>query len=327
MAAAAKIRVPKTGQTIGAKYRLLRRIGAGGMGDVYEAVHVFTERLVAVKVMHPMLIASSPEIAERVFREAAVAATVDHPGIVSVLDAGEDADCGALYIVFELLEGEDLETAMERDLRPHDLIVIAVQVLEALAAVHAAGIVHRDVKPSNVFLARTARGSWAVKLLDFGIALEVDDGERLEADRGTVVGTVEYMSPEQALGDPIDRRTDLYALGALLFRGLTGSLPFTAPDYSKLLIRVATEDAPPIASLRPDLPPELAAIIDCALKRDRTQRFESAQAMALALRKLDLSKLSSLPPPGASDWSLRALRTSRTATQTQAECPVPSMCA
>jgi serine/threonine-protein kinase len=324
MVAVAKIVVPKAGQTIAGKYRLLRRIGSGGMADVFEAEHIYTRRLVAMKIMHPMLVADTPEITERVFREAAIASAIAHPGIVGVLDAGEDVT-GVLYIAFELLDGEDLETALyDGRVGPRDLVIIAVKTLEALAAVHAAGIVHRDVKPANVFLARTARGRWSVKLLDFGIALEIDDGARFEQDRGTVVGTVEYMSPEQALGDPIDARTDIYAMGALLFRGLAGRMPFIASDYQKLLVMVATEDAPSIAKFRPDLPEALVAIVDQALLRDRDARFDCAEAMAYRLRTIDLDAIADLPGAPGAAWGVRERRTSSLPTRRQDEYPAPS---
>jgi serine/threonine-protein kinase len=295
MVAVAKVPVTRIGETIAGKYRLLRKIGSGGMGDVFEAVHLVTERVVAVKVILPIFTANPRELSARVFREAALCSAIDHPGIVEVLDAGRDETTDALYIVFELLEGEDLETAIGSGICARDLVIVAIKLLESLAAVHAAGIVHRDIKPSNVFLARTPRGRWAVKLIDFGIALEVDDGESLERDRGMVVGTLEYMSPEQALGDPIDCRADVYAVGALLFRGLTGRLPFMASDCQKLIVKIATEDAPKLASLCPELPRALTDAVDRALERERDHRFEGAAEMARALRSIDTSTLGTSP--------------------------------
>lgn len=278
------------------KYRVLRLIGRGGMSDVYEAEHVFTKRHVALKLVHARTALATPETVDRFFREAEAAAAIAHPGAVDVLDAGRDAD-GALYMALEFLKGRDLESSLrEERVRPLDLVRIGVRMLDALSAVHARGLVHRDIKPSNVFLAEAANGSLVVKLIDFGIALKVDPATGLaQVERGSVVGTVEYMSPEQASGGAVDARSDLWSVAALLFRGLAGRPPFLPGTLHESILEVTEARAPSLAEFRPDLPIDLIGLIDRGLERDAGERWTSAADMGQNLALCDEPSLASAP--------------------------------
>ncbi len=278
---------------VAGKYRLIRTLGVGGMGEVFEAEHIFTKRRVALKLVAGSLARSVPAMAERFFAEAEAAASIAHPGIVDVLDAGCEED-GTLYLALELLEGQDLESAIRRDrLRPADLVRVGVRLLEALAATHASGYIHRDVKPANIFLARSVYGAVQVKVLDFGIAKRTDPKGKTDPDRGTVVGTIEYMSPEQAQGAPLDSRSDLFSVGAVLFRGLAGRPPFLGGDFHRTVLQITTERAPSLRSFRSDLPDDLVTVIDRALERDVADRWQTAEDMAQALAHCDHARLYS----------------------------------
>ncbi len=284
----------RIGQVIGGRYRLIKLIGVGGMGEVYEAVHQFTYRRVAVKVVHGWIARTSPDVERRFFAEAEAAVLIEHDAIVEVLDAGKEPN-GTLFLVFELLEGEDMEAALrDHRVRPSDLVRIATHLLDVLAATHAAGLVHRDIKPANIFLARGSEGL-EVKLLDFGIAkpIRISSGGGL-TNHGSIVGTVEYMSPEQAAGKPLDGRSDLWALAALMFRGFTGRPPYFAENHNLTIVKLMTEDAPSLADFRPDLPEALIEVIDRALRRDPNQRFANAEEMVEALRACELRDLEDL---------------------------------
>ncbi|MFO0607378.1 MAG: serine/threonine-protein kinase [Polyangiales bacterium] len=283
----------RVGDVIAGRYRLARVLGGGGMGTVYEATHTFTHRRVAVKLVHRAL-AAEPRAESRLAREARALALFDHPGIVAVLDGGRDAD-GTLYLVETLLDGEDLAKALAAGaVSPGELAVVAAETLDALAAAHARGLVHRDIKPENIFLAREPGGRRRVKLVDFGIvrATEGSDAPPLAqtgeqpTQTGSVVGTPRFMSPEQARGESVDARTDLWSLGAVMFFALTGRHAIEADNYNALIVRLATTAAPPVASLRPDVPAALAAVVDRALARDLDARWPTAAAMADALRPL-----------------------------------------
>lgn len=284
------------GSLVDNKYRPLRLIGRGGMGDVYEAEHSFTKRRVALKLVQAATTLATPEMVDRFFEEAAAAAAIDHPGVIDVLDAGRDED-GSLYAAFELLQGYDLESALRDELvRPLDLVRIGVRLLDALSAVHASGFVHRDIKPGNVFLARAKNGAFVVKLIDFGIALRMDpDTNQAHPERGAVVGTVEYMSPEQASACPVDARSDLWSVAALLFRGLAGRPPFLPGNLHQTIIELTERQAPSLAELRPDLPIDLISLLDRGLERDPALRWASAGDMGQNLALCDEHSLASVP--------------------------------
>lgn len=308
-----------TGSVVDNKYRILRLIGRGGMGDVYEAEHHFTKRRVALKVVHASALAT-PEAAARFFRETEATAAVSHPGVVDVLDAGREPG-GALYAAFELLLGQDFETALRSDrVRPVDVLRVGVRLLDAVAAVHSRGFLHRDVKPGNVFLARARNGSLVVKLIDFGIAVSVEpESGVFRRQLGGVVGTIEYMSPEQAGGLEVDRRSDLWSIAALLFRGLSGRPPFVPGNFQKTLRELGSQRPPSLSLLRPDLPLDLVSVVDRGLERHPKDRWACAEDMAQALALCDLQQLTQAPsartylpegtsqtPPQASDDTLHS---------------------
>ncbi|MFO0647924.1 MAG: protein kinase [Polyangiales bacterium] len=295
----------RLGTVVGDRYRLERVIGAGGMGVVYEARHEFTHRRVAVKVLHKEL-AASPRATSRFSREARTTASLGHPNIVEVFDGGCDAD-GALYLVEELLCGADLAREIAARAVSHgELARLCVEALDALAAAHAKGLVHRDIKPENLFVVRDAEGVTRAKLLDVGVVTRVErEGEAaLSADEapltrtGAIVGTPYFMSPEQARGADVDARADLWSMGAVLFFALTGRHPVEADNYNALIVRLVTQAAPAVRSLRPEVPAALAAVVDRALAIDPEKRWRSAHEMAAALRAFVASQPES-PSPAA----------------------------
>ncbi len=295
----------RVGETIAEKYRVLRLLGAGGMGAVYEAEHVFTRRHVALKCMHAR-IAKSRIAAERFVRESQAPSSIGHPGIVQVLDGGFAED-GSLYLVLELLEGMSMADALEEDaLEPTSIVQIGIELLEALAAAHAKGFIHRDIKPDNVFLTHDGRGGVAVKLLDFGIAsVQTNDGDVKLTQTGAVLGTPLYMSPEQAKGKRIDARSDLWSVGAMLYRALAGESPYQGESYNALIVSIVTQEHVPLGAKRSGLPHALLDVVERALQKNVDQRYQTASEMVEALRQVrfdwnadsgEPAKLPSLPP-------------------------------
>ncbi|MCS6902177.1 MAG: serine/threonine-protein kinase [Myxococcales bacterium] len=267
----------RVGQTLRGKWTLQRLLGVGGMAAVYAAVHR-NGRRGAVKILHPH-IAADPVLRARFLQEARVVNTIDHPGIVAVLD--DDEEEGSPFLVMELLEGRSLEEAFRgvKQLPWEEVLRIAEGLLEALAAAHEAGVVHRDLKPDNVFLCQDGR----VKILDFGIA-RVEEGVSM-TQTGTTLGTPTYMAPEQAIGqkDQIGPATDVWAVGATMFTLLTGRYVHEGSTLNQVLVMAATRPAPPIGSLVV-LPDSIAALVDRSLAFDPSERFPNARAMLEALR-------------------------------------------
>jgi serine/threonine-protein kinase len=277
----------KVGQLVAGSYRLLRRIGEGGSSDVYEARREPSGERLAIKIARADG-APPPEQFQRVVVEAQAASAVGHPGIVGVLDFGHLAG-GEPYLVMELVEGEDLAACLrrERRLAPPVAVDICVQVLEALEAAHRAGVIHCDVKPQNVLLARRADGGWTARMTDFGLAapsrLAQDAGPAPQL--GTVVGTPHFMAPEQARWvGPLDARVDVYAAGVLLYRMLTGKLPYDGISVTEVLVRVLTEPTPHPRTVNPFVPLELEPVILRAMARRREDRYATAAEFAAALR-------------------------------------------
>jgi serine/threonine-protein kinase len=275
----------RVGSVLADKWRLERVLGVGGMAAVYAASHLNNGKTVAIKVLHPEMGANG-EIKRRFLREGYVANKVGHPGAVSVIDDGTDEAQGLSYLVMELLEGQSLAERCEAaggTLPLREALAIADSVLEVLSAAHAEGIIHRDLKPDNVFI--TTAGD--VKVLDFGVAriLEGGGGE-LRTRTGLVMGTPEFMPPEQARGrsELVGPRTDLFAVGAILFRVLAGRHVHEAETANEVLLRAMTEQAPPLTSVVPDAPPEVAALVDRALAFERDDRFPDASAMRIAVQ-------------------------------------------
>jgi serine/threonine protein kinase/Flp pilus assembly protein TadD len=267
------------GQVIAGKYRIIREIGRGGMGVVYEAEDLRLKRPVALKFLPPGLTAD-PESRERFIHEAQAASGLDHPNICTIHEIDE-ADAGGLYIAMACYKGESLRERLGRGpLAAPEAVDIALQVAEGLAKAHGSGIVHRDIKPGNIVL--TSDG--VAKVLDFGLAKLA--GEARLTLPGTTLGTVAYMSPEQARGDDVDARTDVWSLGVLLYEMLSGELPFRGDKEAAVLHAILHEAPRPIAGSGAGYPAELAEVIRRALAKNPGKRFASARELADALREI-----------------------------------------
>jgi serine/threonine protein kinase len=282
-----KVSESLVGSIVDTRYELRRLIARGGMGLVFEAHHKFTRRTVALKVLHDELRAHE-EAHQRLLREALALTTVRHPGFVEVLDAGICNTFGP-YVVLEMLEGRTLEgiLAARGRLSIDDAVQVGRQVCEAVAYANARGVIHRDIKPSNVFVARTEVGREAIKIIDLGVAA-VAEGKLSAQDRKlttahAVIGTPEYMAPEQLYGQEIDARTDVWGIGMTLFECVTGELPY-AGSYPEVLVRVTNATEPPkVRDKRPDVPPAVAFAIETALDKEPSGRFRSAAELGRAL--------------------------------------------
>ena len=271
----------RVGQTIAGKWKIDERIGSGGMATVYSATHRNGMRA-AIKMLHAPLSRDASTRA-RFLREGYVANSVGHDGVVQVLDDGVTDD-GAAFLVLELLDGETIDArrhALGGKIPVDEALDIGEQVLEALAAAHAQGIVHRDVKPENVFLTVTGK----VKILDFGLA-HMRDAQGEATKTGVTIGTPEFMPPEQAQGrrDRVDPRSDVWMVGATLFTIITGAFVHDdAETIHEALIASATRRPRPVRELAPHLPPAVAQVIDRALELEMEDRWESAEVMRAAL--------------------------------------------
>ncbi len=271
------------GDVVDGKYLLVRAIAKGGMGSVWEAKNQLTERRVAIKFMLPELV-EAPATVERFFREAKASARIDHPCIVDVLDLGNLPD-GAPYLVLEYLEGRTLEDVVEAAvLAPIQAAALMLEVVRALVAAHAAGIVHRDLKPSNVFIAK--KGDALVpKILDFGISkITTAIGDMKVTRTGTVLGSPAYMSPEQARGKTdIDGRTDIWAVGVILYEAVSNKLPFTGENYNQVMMAITLDEPLPLAAVAPSVDDEFLAIVTSCLSKEREQRPASMEVLAARL--------------------------------------------
>lgn len=280
---------PEAGQLVSATLRLLRPLGEGGMGSVWVAEHLALRSHVVVKFMAEEL-ASTKEAVARFSREAAAAAQVRSPHVVQTLDYGVTVD-GVPFIVLELLEGRDLARHLELNgpLPPREVADIITQLARALTKVHEAGIVHRDIKPNNIFLCDAGDGAIFVKLLDFGVAKSTPQAA-LAAPLGTttntgaILGTPYYMSPEQIMGaKTLDYRSDLWAVGVVVFEALTGIKPFEGETVGGIAVQILRDPLPVPSRVRPDLPASLDRWFDKACARPVEERFGSAKEMAEAL--------------------------------------------
>ncbi|MGW2632769.1 protein kinase domain-containing protein [Streptomyces chattanoogensis] len=266
---------------LGERYELVEQLGQGGMGTVYRAVDHRLRRTVAVKTLSAEL-ALQPEFRTRFQREAHAAAALNHPGVATVHDVGEDAAGGGIepYLVMEYVEGRTLSRVLhDGAMAVAQAVDITRQVLQALEHSHRHAIVHRDIKPANVMLT----GTGTVKVVDFGIAKALSEVATRLTGTGVAVGTPAYLAPEQINGHETDHRTDLYAVGCLLYELLTGRPPYTGDSpFSVMHQHLAAEPVPP-SRLRPELPPALDAVVARALSKDRADRFADASAMKEAL--------------------------------------------
>ncbi len=290
---------PLLGQLIDGKYRLVARIGAGGMGKVYRAEQVALGRSVAVKVLDasPGHRDADPAVERRFFLEASLSAKLAHPNVITVHDYGRvESDDGArFYLVMELLEGETLHRRLQRGPTPMpavDAVAIAIEIARGLRAAHRAGLVHRDLKPANVMLVPSDEGGSAVKILDFGLVKQLE-GELREdiTQEGTFLGSPRYMAPEQVSAGPIDHRCDLYALGVILFQCLSGATPFDGKAAMDVLVKHINAPVPWMREKNPtvDVSPALEAIVRRLLEKNPAARFADAEAVVAALRDVAAS--------------------------------------
>ena len=265
------------GQTLAGRYDLEELVGAGGMSSVYRARDTALERRVAIKVLHEHY-SGDPEYIERFRREARAIARLSHPNIVTVIDRGEHD--GRQFIVFEHVSGETLKEALAREgpLPVERALALTHQIARALAFAHGVGIVHRDVKPENVLI--DADGS--AKVTDFGIARSLDVDEGL-TETGTVLGTSDYLAPEQASGEQVDERSDQYALGAVLHELLTGEVPYPGPNSMAVAVRHLRDPVPSVREKRPSVSPRVDGIVARAMAKRPDDRFPSMEAMMAAL--------------------------------------------
>jgi serine/threonine-protein kinase len=267
------------GDVIAGRYEVEELVGTGGMSSVYRARDRMLERLVALKVLHPHY-GDDEEYVERFRREARSVAQLSHPHIVTVIDRGEDD--GQQFIVFEYVDGENLKQLLARTgpLPTRRALELAMEIADALAFAHEHGLIHRDVKPQNVLM--TPDGD--AKVTDFGIARSIDV-EHGVTQTGTVLGTSNYLSPEQACGKPTTPSTDVYSLGVVLYELLTGEVPFPGENFVAVAMKHMNEMPPDLLEQRPDVPLRLAAAVDRALEKEPARRFPSMDQFAWELRQ------------------------------------------
>lgn len=275
------------GDVLDGKYKIVRLLGEGGMGAVYEGENARIHRRVAIKVLHSE-VASNDEAMTRFEREAQAAGHIGSEHIVEVLDLG-DLPGGERYMVMEFLEGEALSDRIERGrMAPRDISLLMVDMLEGLKAAHQAGIIHRDLKPDNVFLLASRGGKKDfVKIVDFGISkFNTMGGEFSMTRTGAVMGTPYYMAPEQAKGGKsVDHRVDLYAVGVILYQAVVGHVPFQAETFNELLFKIVLETPPPLSEQVPGIDPGFVSIVNKAMARDPEDRFGSAAEFQTALQQ------------------------------------------
>lgn len=274
---------------LGDRYQLIAPIAAGGMARVWSARDSQLNRDVAIKILHPHLVNDDGFVA-RFRREAVAAARLQHRSIVAVYDTISSPEIEA--IVMELIDGQTLREVLDAKgaLSAHEVVDYGGQIAEALAVAHATGLVHRDIKPANIMV----RGDGRVKVTDFGIAKAADDADLTST--GTLLGTAKYLSPEQVTGAPIDPRSDLYALGVVLFEALTGSVPFKEnTDAATALARIRG-DAPPLTRLRPNVPGDLDRVVQRLMARELADRYAAASEVAQALAAVNLGSPPIVPP-------------------------------
>jgi serine/threonine protein kinase len=276
------------GQILLGKLEVIRKIGGGGMGVVYEVEHRLTGHRRALKVVHAKF-ADRPRFMKRLLREAKVAGTLKTPFVVETFDAGRLED-GSAYVLMELLNGRSFFEVLQAEGRlvPRRLAEIMAQVAEGMAVAHEAGIVHRDLKPENVFLLPDPEIGDRVKILDFGVSKFETSGEqptRLTVE-GTLVGTPYYMSPEQAAGRPVDARTDVYAMGVMMYEALAGRLPFEAETVGALFVKIGSGECVPLRIRRSDLDEKWCELVHTAFHRDPEKRFQTAELLRRELVQL-----------------------------------------
>ncbi len=320
--------MPRVGDVVAGKYRIEEIIGEGGMGAVFAATHTLTSKRVALKWMLPEL-ATDQAAVQRFMREAQAAGRIDHPNVVAIFDVGEHED--SMFLVMEYLYGETLTAAERRGgLEARQVIQVLLPAMRGVAAAHAKGVVHRDLKPDNIFLCRGPDGSFREpKVLDFGISKVSSTGEGQPMNprltrTGAVMGTPYYMSPEQIRGSSeVDERTDVYAFGVILYEALTGHVPFDADAYSALILEIATGTPTRPRELRPELPQALETVVLKAMAREPEQRYQSVESLARALEPFAEGMTFRVDRPDPTGRALSGLGTA--ATPYTSEIPAAPM--
>ncbi|HEY0482733.1 MAG TPA: serine/threonine-protein kinase [Kofleriaceae bacterium] len=274
------------GQIIDGRYRIVRKLGEGGMGEVYAAEHIHIEKRFAIKLLRPEIV-SNAEAVTRFRQEARSSSSIGHRNIIAIEDFGQLAD-GRIFMCMELLDGAALNDMITQPIAIDRLLNILIQTGHGLAAAHAKGIIHRDMKPENVFVTIGPNGEDVPKLLDFGIAkVSGNDGQNHLTRTGTIFGTPFYMAPEQALGNPVDARTDIYAVGVIMYECFGGSLPFQGDSFMGILTQHITMDPEPVAQRAAragrQLPPGLADVITRCMQKNPAQRFQTMDDLVNAL--------------------------------------------
>jgi serine/threonine-protein kinase len=285
------------GRTLDGKYRIDGFLKRGGMGSVYRGTHVLLNKPVAIKLIRPELV-TSQDIVERFFREARAAAKLSHPNIVTVHDLGQDKD-GTLYIIMEIVEGQSLKDLIvsEGPWEPARALRFCRAVASALSVAHRNGIIHRDLKPQNIMVYRDSEGHESPKLLDFGIAKTLEPDSPALTSTGMVLGTPHYMSAEQAKGMPADQRSDIYALGIILYEMLVGKVPFDDKSIPSILVKHLTEPPRPPSTLRAEIPHEVETLVLRCLEKDPGKRFQTADDLGKALAaRVDTASHNVLAP-------------------------------
>src|SRR4029077_2735250 len=309
-------------------YRVTGRIGEGGMGAVYRATDTRLGRSVAIKVLTAVTL-SDKEKLQRFEQEARATGMLNHPNLLTIYDVGNSE--GTPFLVSELLEGETLRTRIDRGpIPPRKSVDIALQLAHGLAAAHEKGIVHRDLKPENVFITKEGR----VKILDFGIAKLSATGsegpsfQMAATEPVMVLGTVGYMSPEQVRGELVDRRSDIFAFGAILYEMLTGTRAFKRSSSIETLSAILKEDPPDLSDSLPNIPPQVEKLVRRCLEKDRDQRFQSARDLAFNLETLSTfstgGALSSVPRAQEAGDSTLCTATVHPASPSLAPPPTPA---
>jgi hypothetical protein len=283
-----------TGRVIDERYFLVRTIGVGGMGHVYLGEHLRTRRRCALKVISRRYV-SDPDALPRFVREATNAGRISHPSVATLYDFGETED-GMAYLAMEYVDGESLSKLLEREgpLPPARAVEIARQVAEGVGAAHDLGIVHRDLKPGNILLTKDRKGADVVKVVDFGISQAPAAEQQKLTGTGMALGTPQYMSPEQLVGDPVDGRSDVYSLGCVLFEMLTGEHPFNG-SAAQLVTRRLTESPPCVRDTNPEIPKSLDELVIKALGRLPQERFPTMEALRDALLAAPTGPVTTAP--------------------------------
>jgi eukaryotic-like serine/threonine-protein kinase len=319
------------GRVLDGKYRIDDFLTRGGMGSVYRGTHVLLNKPIAIKLIRPELV-TSHDMVERFFREARAAAKLSHPYIVTVHDLGQDKD-GTLYIIMELVDGKSLKQLIQSEgpWQPARAMRFVKGVASALSLAHRNGIVHRDLKPQNIMVYRDSDGNECPKILDFGIAKTLEPDKPGLTQTGMVLGTPHYMSAEQAKGGPADQRSDLYALGVILYEMLVGKVPFDDKSVPSILVKHLTEAPRPPSTLKGGISPELERLVLRCLEKDPSKRFQSADELSRSLtalvetdahRTLDPT-VATVPPYGDTTVEATAAATMAGGAAAAAPAPIP----